>query len=537
MKASDLKINELVGFSKGQLMFLDRRLIVSDLRAFSQFAQDLLDMVGVENARRILTRFGYFWGQADAQAMKRLFKWDSLEELLKAGIRLQSMQGIGKVVGTASLLDEKNGRYQMEVVWYNSGAAESYRDEIGTTDHPVCWTSTGYSSGFASCSVGKPIYFIERECKGKGDDHCVAVGADADTWGAELEAYLPYFQADDIQGKIERLTAELIQKNVELEGHKQSSAKYRSHSGVRTPAGCSEAYKKIIDQVSQVAPLTSPVLIAGEPGVGKHYIARMLCQMSARSSMPLEIIHCGVLSGTLLDSELFGHTAGAFPGAEHDKVGLLESSDEGTVLIDEIEQAPLATQLKLLRAIESGEIVRLGENTARQTNVRIIATSETDLAEQVRLGKFRSELFYQLSAAQINIPPLRDRCEDILPMARAILKDQCAKLNLSNRRLNAMCLDYLTDYDWPGNVRELEYVISRSVLMAQKGVITPECLPEYMVRTTPQPELKNGMTLAQVEQEHIRSVMRSVRGNKTRAAQILGIGLTTLWRKLKDMGY
>ncbi|MEN6371817.1 MAG: sigma-54-dependent Fis family transcriptional regulator [Armatimonadota bacterium] len=535
MRASDLKLNELVGFSKGQLMFLDRRLLVNDLRAVSQFIKDLLDMVGIEQARRILTRYGYFWGQADAQAMKRLFKWDSLEELLKAGIRLQSMQGIGKVVGTAPLMDNENGRYRFEVIWHNSGAAECFIDEIGITDHPVCWINIGYSSGYVSCCVDKPIYFIERDCKGKGDDHCIAIGADVDTWGTELEAYLPYFQSDDIQGKIERLTAELMQKNAELEGQrKQSSDRHRSYGGAGAPAGCSESYKRIIERVTQAAPLTSPVLITGEPGVGKHYIARMIHRLSPSASVPLKVVNCGVLSGTLLDSELFGHAAGAFPGADKEKEGLLEVNNGSTVFIDEIEHLSPATQLKILRVIESDEVVRLGENAPRQTNVRIIAASETDLAELVRQGKFRSELYYRLGTMEINIPPLRNRREDILPVARAILKDQCGKLNLHSKRLDVTCLDYLLDYDWPGNARELEYVITRAALLAKKGVITPEYLPEYILGTNSQPDLAKCQTLAQVEQEHIRSVMRSVRGNKTRAAEMLGIGLTTLWRKLKN---
>ncbi|MEN6519693.1 MAG: sigma 54-interacting transcriptional regulator [Armatimonadota bacterium] len=537
MRAADLKLNELVGFSKAQLMFLDRRLIVSDLRAFVQFVRDLLDMVGAEHARRILTRYGYFWGQVDAQAMKRLFQWDSLEELLKAGMRLQSMQGIGKVVGTAPLLDTENGRYQMEVIWYNSGAAEYYMDEIGITSHPVCWVNTGYSTGYVSCCVDKPVYFIERECKGKGDDHCVAVGADADTWGTELEPYLQYFQADDIQGKIKRLTAELMQKNVELEDQrKQRSDMHRSHSGTEVPLGCSESYKRIIKQVTHAAPLISPVLITGEAGVGKHYITRMLCRLSHSAAAPLQVIHCGVLSGTLLDSELFGHAAGAFPGVDHEIAGLLEAGNGGTVLIDEIEHTSPAAQLKILRAIESGEVVRLGEIVPRQTNVRIIASSETELAELVRQGKFRSELYYQLSSIQINIPPLRNRREDILPMARAILRDQCSKLNLCNMKLDVTCLDYFLKYDWPGNVRELEYVVTRAALLAKKGVITPECLPEYMLGTDLRHCSTKYLTLDQVEREHIRSVLRSVGGNKTRAAEVLGIGLTTLWRKLKDIG-
>ena len=221
MKADDLQLAELVEFAEGRLSLQGRRLVLHDLHAFAQFRRDLLDMVGLADGRRILTPFGYFWGQADAAAMKRLFTWDNLEEWLKAGPRLHTLQGVARTVIRSLSVDPAGSRFRMELAWHGSGEAEEHLAEVGPADHPVCWMLAGYASGYASFCTGTEVYFIERACRARGDRVCLASGCDAASWGAELKPYLGYFQADEIRGKVETLSQELRRQSRELARQRQ----------------------------------------------------------------------------------------------------------------------------------------------------------------------------------------------------------------------------------------------------------------------------------------------------------------------------
>ena len=216
MRAEDLKLAELVEFSEGMVSLHGRRLVLHDLHAVAQFRRDLLDTAGLEHARRILTRFGYFWGQADAAAMKRVCQWDSLDEWLRAGPRLHSLQGVARSVVQRLEVDPARRRLRMELTWHGSGEAAEHVAELGTADHPVCWMLAGYASGYASFCLDTNVYFIEKRCLAQGAAACTAVGKDEASWGAEIHPYLPYFKGDDIAAKVLRLTAALRAKAREL---------------------------------------------------------------------------------------------------------------------------------------------------------------------------------------------------------------------------------------------------------------------------------------------------------------------------------
>ncbi|HPA48060.1 MAG TPA: XylR N-terminal domain-containing protein, partial [bacterium] len=183
MKASDLELEELVQFGDGRIDLQGRRLVLHSINAFAQLRRDLLEMVGLERMRRILTRFGYFWGQADAAAMKRVFEWDNVTEWLKAGPRLHTLQGVARSVIKSLSLDETTGRFRMDLIWHDSGEAEEQLLELGKTDYAICRMLTGYASGYSSFCVGKDVYFIEQKCRAKGDRVCSAIGMDRDSWG------------------------------------------------------------------------------------------------------------------------------------------------------------------------------------------------------------------------------------------------------------------------------------------------------------------------------------------------------------------
>jgi len=536
MKAEDLKLEELVDFAEGRLALHERRLVLHAIHAFAQFRKDLVDTIGMEQARRMLTRFGYFWGHADAAAMKRVFVWDSTIEWLKAGPRLHTLQGVTKALVKSLEWDEVAGRFAMEVTWHDSGEAEEHLAELGPTDYPVCWMLVGYASGYASFCLGKDIYFIEDRCKAKGDRVCSAVGKDRESWGAAVEPHLAYFRGDDIQGKVRQLSAELRRRTRELARQRQRLSALEHPTRPMFVEIRSEPFRRVVDLAGRVARFDSAVLITGETGTGKEVLARYIHQLSLRSDGPFVAVNCGALPETLLESELFGHRAGAFTGAIDDRVGLFEQAEGGTILLDEIGDISPATQLKILRVLQEKEIMPVGQSQPRKINVRVLAATNKDLSEAIRQGRFREDLFYRLRVIEIDVPPLRQRREDILPLARYFVKQLAKKLKLPDVRLDSTCLDYLQAYAWPGNVRELENALERAVVLCTDGVILPEHLPPHIVHAhlaADEGEVGLARSLADVEERHIHHVLKMVGGNRTRAAKILGISTATLWRKLK----
>jgi transcriptional regulator with PAS, ATPase and Fis domain len=299
----------------------------------------------------------------------------------------------------------------------------------------------------------------------------------------------------------------------------------------------SKAFQDVLSMADRVARFDSSVLIRGETGVGKEVIARYIHSASPRSQKPMLTINCSALPETLLESELFGHKAGSFTGAVRDRVGLFEQAARGTILLDEIGDVSPATQVKLLRVLQEREILRIGENIPRRIDARIIAATNCDLDEAVSKGTFRPDLLYRLRVIEIKVPPLRDRPQDILPLTTYFAEKLADKLNLSRIRLDAECYGYLRAYAWPGNVRELQNVIERAAVLSGDGAVKPDHLPPHLLDPSLSErhlDVSTTRTLSEVELDYIRIVLRSVKGNRTRAAKILGISTATLWRKLKD---
>jgi len=531
MRADDLRFDELLSFRDGVIDFQGRRLVLHSTDAFAQFRKDLFEMVGSRQARRILTRYAYFGGQADAAAMRRVFSWSDVRELLKAGPRLHAMEGVARWVTKRLELDEQTGHFLMEATWHGSGEAEEHMAQLGKAEQPVCWMLAGYASGFMSYALGRNIYFVEQSCRAQGARVCTAVGKDAAAWEGDPSAALAYFAADDIKGKIRSLTEKLRQANRALEVNAQKLSRLERPPLVEAR---SPAFARVLELCTRIAPFDSSVLITGESGVGKEVVARLIHDRSSRSKGPFLAINCGALPESLLDSELFGHKAGAFTGAVADHAGLFEAAAAGTLFLDEIGEISHAMQVKLLRVLQEREIRRVGESRTRPINVRVLAATNRDLAARMQSGAFREDLYYRLRVVEVAIPPLRERREDILPLARFFVDRFRAKLKLPALRLSAESIRYLIAYPWPGNVRELENAIEHAAVLSRDGRLTPELLPTGIVHPTAA-RPRRGQRLDEVELDHIREVLRQASGNRRRAAAILGISTTTLWRKLKPV--
>jgi DNA-binding NtrC family response regulator len=315
--------------------------------------------------------------------------------------------------------------------------------------------------------------------------------------------------------------------------------------------GASVKMRRIFRLVAKVAPTDSTVLLQGESGTGKELIARSIHLQSRRSGGPFVAVNVGAIPETLVEAELFGHTRGAFTGAGQDRAGLIEEADHGTLFLDEIGDMPLGTQVKLLRTLESNEIRRVGDNATRIVDLRVVAATHRDLHEEVRAGRFRGDLYYRLRVVQIDVPPLRERREDIGLLASYFLERVERAQGKHGMSFSPEAIGVLERYDYPGNVRELENAIEHAVTLAEGHTITPADLPAMLRSGHLLPERaeraeaarpsvdgadRDGWSLAEVEKDHIRRVLTRHRGNATAAARQLGISRTTLWRKLREYG-
>jgi len=301
----------------------------------------------------------------------------------------------------------------------------------------------------------------------------------------------------------------------------------------------SEKMLRLLKEAELHAASDVPVLITGESGTGKELLAKAIHRSSPRASFPFTSINMASLTGSLFDAEFFGHTKGAFTGAEKDRAGYLESTHRGTLFMDEIGDLPLDFQGKLLRALQEGEIIKLGTSTARKVDVRFIAATNADLDKLLAKGQFRKDLYYRLKGAWLSMLPLRERREDIPLLINVFLRE--FRGELTGHDIEEDALEILMGYDYPGNVRELRSIIQSSGNLAQQRPIAARHLPEYMRKLRPKaaaPVAGGGpiVPLAEVERAHILKAYEETTRNKLRTAKLLGIGLNTLRRKLASYG-
>ena len=305
---------------------------------------------------------------------------------------------------------------------------------------------------------------------------------------------------------------------------------------VERPVGKSRRFLEVLKLAEHVAPTDSTVLISGESGTGKEVVARYIHNLSSRSEGPFMSINCGALPENLLESELFGHVKGSFTGAIRDKQGLFAAARGGSFFLDEVGEMPPSLQVKLLRVLQEREVIPVGATESIPVDVRIIAATNRNLEEEIRRGNFRSDLFYRLNVIALDLPPLRERRDDLLLLIEAILLRLAAEQNAEPKALSSEALDAVVVYDWPGNVRELENALEHAVVLSKGTVIEGSALPERITTRRKEPlvaerSYKNP-ALDVIERAYIMWVLQAEGGNKTRAAEVLGIDPSTLYRKL-----
>jgi transcriptional regulator with PAS, ATPase and Fis domain len=290
----------------------------------------------------------------------------------------------------------------------------------------------------------------------------------------------------------------------------------------------------MFSRIRRIAPHYRSVLVTGATGTGKELVARALHRTSPVKEAPFAVCNCAAIVEGLLESELFGHVKGAFTGATHDKQGIFEYANHGTIFLDEIGELPLASQAKLLRVLQSSEVQRVGSPVPRPVDVRIVAATHRDLRKMVAEGRFREDLFYRLSVVEIQVPRLAQRKED-LPLLQRHFVEKYSRLYMKEiKGITGRAQARMASHDWPGNIRELENLISSCCIMARGNVIDLQDMPEAFQGSSPAPlvEEEEFLTLAEVQQRHVLRVLSMVNGNKAKAAQILGVGRNTIYQLL-----
>jgi two-component system response regulator HydG len=346
------------------------------------------------------------------------------------------------------------------------------------------------------------------------------------------------FRNDELIAILRR-AAEHRSLRVENKTLKQEIRRREKNLGGR-PVGNSKPWLEVLQLAETVAPTESTVLIEGESGTGKEVVARYIHELSNRSEGAFMSINCGALPESLLESELFGHVKGAFTGAIKDKSGLFTAAAKGTFFLDEIGETTPATQVKLLRVLQHREVIPVGATDAIPIDVRLIAATNRDLDEEIKVGRFRSDLYYRLNVILFHLPPLRQRKDDIPLLVDYFLTRIAQAVGEAPKQLDGLALETLQQYQWPGNVRELENALERAAILTKNHVISVNGLPERVTHRGAEPLISSrtpaNPTLEAVERAYIMWVLQTEGGNKSRTAEVLGIDPSTLYRKLSRYG-
>lgn len=361
-----------------------------------------------------------------------------------------------------------------------------------------------------------------------------AYGNIADGVQAMKNGAFDYIIKGDDNNKIIPLLNQAFE-NVERKRNANTAKKGQNTDYSNLVIGTSEALKKNLSLAEKVAKTSTSVLLTGETGTGKEIFARFIHQMSSRVIKSFVAINCSAFSKDLLEGELFGHRAGAFTGAVKEQKGLIEEADKGTLFLDEIGEMPIELQPKILRVLETGEFLKIGETRPTKVDIRVISATNRNLQDEIARGNFREDLYFRLSVFNIKLPSLKERKDDIPLFINYFMSKFSGKENLS---VSKSALDALINYFWPGNIRELKNVIERSSILMDSEELQLEDLPyeiqQYNLNLSMKETEAAPLSMASVEKLHIQKVLRYVSGNKTEAARLLGIGIATLYRKIEE---
>ncbi len=446
----------------GRIWLQNQRMVLLHGAALGHLRRELIDSLGADRARGLLTRAGYLSGARDAELVRSRWPDGDLLSVFLAGTRLHALEGVVKVTPLAVDFDKQRGTYEGEFRWDHSLEADEHLAAYGVGSECACWNQIGYAIGYVTTLFGQLVVFREVECRAAGAAACRVVGRHAAAWG-DVREDLRHLHAQGAQDAAPRTKAPQARNTP------AGSGKPGSMAAAGGLVGASPAFHSACHQLARVARTQATVLFTGESGVGKEAFARQLHATGPRAAAAFVAVNCAAIPETLLESELFGVDRGAFTGATQSRAGRFERADGGTLFLDEIATLSLTSQGKLLRALQEGEIERVGGTRTLRVDVRVVAATNVDLQEEVRAGRFREDLYYRLNVYPIHLPPLRERRDDVPLLMDHFLRLESrrharAPMGFTQRAMRAMM-----HYAFPGNIRELQNLIERGVISCDDG--------------------------------------------------------------------
>lgn len=443
----------------GRIWLNDQRMLLLHSSAVGHMRRELIDTLGMERARGLLTRSGYVSGARDAQLVRERWPQAEAANVFMAGTRLHALEGVVKVTPLAFDFDIDRGTYEGEFLWEHSSEDDEHISAYGIGTEAACWSQVGYATGYVTSLFGQLVIFRELECRSMGASVCRVVGRHAAAWG-DITEDLRYLEAKDFRRLNSADPAPVaVPPAAAAEG-----------SGERHDiVGASSAFTAACHQLARVAGTRATVLFTGESGVGKEAFARRLHRVSPRTAEPFVAVNCAAIPETLIESELFGVERGAFTGASQSRPGRFERAHGGTLFLDEIGTLSLVSQGKLLRALQEGEVERVGGTRTLQVDVRVVAATNVDLQAEVRAGRFREDLYYRLNVYPIHLPPLRERRDDIPLLMAHFLRREAQRHGRHPTGFTPRAVRAMLHYAFPGNIRELQNLVERGVISAEDG--------------------------------------------------------------------
>lgn len=443
----------------GRIWLDEQRMLLVHTGAMGTLRRELIESLGLDAARGLLTRMGYNSGALDAELARRVRPDNSITEMFTVGPQLHMLEGMTAVEPVRLEIDVERGTYYGEFIWKNCAEDEEHVRIYGIGAEPVCWTQLGYAAGYTSVFMGRPILYREVECRALGQAHCRIIGKPVEAWGNEA--------ADDLRF----MQAQTFTRGLSASGVLGNSAptELAGAFGDENMVGASPGFNAVCHMIKRVASTSATVLFLGESGVGKEVCARTLHRISKRKDQPFVAINCAAIPEALVESELFGVEKGGFTDATQSRPGRFERAHGGTLFLDEVGILSMTAQGKLLRALQEGEIERVGDTQTRRVDVRVIAATNLDLRDEIRAGRFREDLYFRLNVFPIRVPSLRERREDLPVLLNHLLRKYRARHERDVTGFTPRALDAMLNYGWPGNIREMENIVERGVILANDG--------------------------------------------------------------------
>jgi two-component system response regulator HydG len=460
----DLTETLLFSPGDGRIWLNDQRMVLLRASTYGAIRSELVASMGQDLARSLLTRVGYSAGARDAELVRRMWPDSDPANAYHAGPRMHKLTGFVRPETVRLEFDIERGDFLAEYRWNDSTEDEEHIATYGIGTEPACWMQTGYASGYASAFMGKMILFRETACQSMGAEGCQITGRPADQWD-DAQEDLRYFALDESAQRVRRTMVPALSEV----GRIGDDAQALGADATDELIGISATFSTARHLIERVAPTQATVLFTGASGVGKELFSRTLHQISPRRDAPFIALNCAAIPDTLIESELFGVERGAYTGATTARPGRFERAHGGTLFLDEIASLSYVAQGKLLRALQERVIERVGGTRAIAVNVRVVAASNLDLRDEVQAGRFREDLFFRLNVFPIQLPPLKERRDDIPLLMETFLHRYRLLHGRAVSGFTPRAVRALLQYDFPGNIRELQNLVERGVIMAEDG--------------------------------------------------------------------